>query len=347
MMEETICAPKPIPSALEGFSKPLRLGELSLRSRWAMAPMACEVHGDFRRNVAYYRARAENHVGLIITGGIVVDHPLSGYNEHPDYPRFVEAQSGRLRAITEAVHGAGGAVSAQVWHLGTQVPGGLGAAARSKDGKPFAREAEPERLPELIEAYAAGARMAKDAGFDAVELHGAHGYLLDGYLRRWGTWSGAGSPASRFAVDVIRAVRAAVGPRFPIGLRFSQWNVDDYGARYLHSTGEMERFLAPLVEAGIDLFHASTRRFWLPAFEGSPLTFAGWTRRISGKPVIAVGGFGSRHEGGPDVEETYRLADRLLADGECDLMAVGRGLLHDHGYCEKARAGRLDEMKIP
>jgi 2,4-dienoyl-CoA reductase-like NADH-dependent reductase (Old Yellow Enzyme family) len=332
---------------LASFSRPVQVAGLSLRSRWVMAPMASKPHGNHQVNRDYYLDRALKLVGLIITGGIVVDHPLSGYNEHPDYPRFCEAHQERLTKIISAVHGAGGCIAAQVWHLGGQVPNGLAASVRVKDGIHTASEASDAQLAELVEVFARAAAMARQVGFDAIELHGAHGYLLDGFFRRYSAHTGGISAASGFATQLIRAVREAVGADFPIGLRFSQWHVDDYEGRYLHSPGEMERFLAPLLDAGIDLFHASTRRFWLPAFDGSPLTFAGWTRKISGKPVIAVGGFGSDHVGGPDAMETFRMAARLLEAGELDLMALGRALLHDPAYCEKARLGQLDQMKVP
>ena len=96
---------------------------------------------------------------------------------------------------------------------------------------------------------------------------------------------------TRFAADVVRAVRDAVGAEFPILLRFSQWKQQDFAAKLAQNPAELERFLQPLVTAGVDMFHCSTRRFWEPEFPetGSDLNLAGWTKKLSGKPTITVG----------------------------------------------------------
>jgi 2,4-dienoyl-CoA reductase-like NADH-dependent reductase (Old Yellow Enzyme family) len=96
----------------------------------------------------------------------------------------------------------------------------------------------------------------------------------------------------RLPAEIAAAVRAAVGPEFPVDFRFSQWKGNDFDARIAESPKELEAFLTPLVEAGVSMFHASTRRYWMPAFDGSARTLAGWTKHLSGRPVIGIGSVG-------------------------------------------------------
>ena len=97
---------------------------------------------------------------------------------------------------------------------------------------------------------------------------------------------------TQFAVEIVEACRREVGPDFPIIFRFSQWKMNDFKAKLAKTPDELERFLQPLVNAGVDIFHCSTRRFWEAEFDGSDLNLAGWTKKLSGKPVISVGSVG-------------------------------------------------------
>src|SRR5690606_31751349 len=137
----------------------------------------------------------------------------------------------------------------------------------------------------VVAAFAQAAADARALGFDAVEVHGAHGYLIDQFFwegtnRRDDAYGGSIANRTRFAAEIIAAIRARVGADLPIILRFSQWKLQDYHARLVNSPTELEQFLTPLAEAGVDLFHCSTRRFWEPEFAGSDLTLAGWTRKL-------------------------------------------------------------------
>jgi len=208
----------------------------------------------------------------------------------------------------------------------------------------------------LIEAYGRAAADAWRLGFDGVELHAAHGYLIDQFF-----WSGTNKRAdryggdihdrTRFAVEIINACRRQTAPAFPIALRFSQWKIPVYDARLATSPQELGEFLEPMVEAGVDLFHCSTRRFWQPEFDGSPLNLAGWTKKLSGRPVITVGSVGldndfiaglfSRENAAP--EGLDRLV-QMVDSGEVDLVAIGRALLVDPAWAEKLRDGRISEL---
>jgi 2,4-dienoyl-CoA reductase-like NADH-dependent reductase (Old Yellow Enzyme family) len=193
-------------------------------------------------------------------------------------------------------------------------------------------------------------------GFDGIELHGAHGYLIDQFFwegtnRRIDRWGGDLVGRTRFGVEVVKACRKRTAPDFPISLRISQWKSTDYNARLAASPEELARFLAPLVDAGVDVFHCSTRRFWEPEFEGSELNLAGWTKKLTGRPVITVGSVGLDAEFMSSLREGRGAAvaglDKLLAmvaREEVDLVAVGRALLVDPAWAAKVRDGRVAEL---
>jgi 2,4-dienoyl-CoA reductase-like NADH-dependent reductase (Old Yellow Enzyme family) len=131
-----------------------------------------------------------------------------------------------------------------------------------------------------------------------VELHGAHGYLIDQFFwdgtnQRTDRYGGATLvQRSQFAAEILRAVRAAVGADYPVIIRLSQWKSQDFTVQLAKTPQEMEAWLRPLADAGADLFHCSQRRFWEPEFEGCDLNFAGWAKKLIGKPTITVGSVG-------------------------------------------------------
>jgi len=213
-------------------------------------------------------------------------------------------------------------------------------------------------IADVIDAFAKGARAAQQIGFDAVEFHGAHGYLIDQFFwagtnTREDTWGGDLRRRGNFAAEIIKAARAAVGPSFPLVLRVSQWKQQDFTQRLAHSPQEWEQFLSPLVEAGVDIFHCSTRRYHEPEFEGSNLNLAGWTKRLTGKPTITVGGVGLSSGsdfiaslGGrvADVANIDDLLDRLSQD-EFDLVAIGRALVANPDWPAQLRKGTSGKLK--
>ena len=155
----------------------------------------------------------------------------------------------------------------------------------------------------------------------------------------------------RFAVEIIKAIRAATSKDFPIVLRYSQWKQQDYTARLAHTPQELEQFLQPLSEAGVDIFHCSQRRYWENEFDGSELNLAGWTKKITGKPTITVGSvglnddfFGAFKGEDSNTRSVDDLLERLGA-GEFDLVAVGRALLQDPSWANKIKEGRTDELE--
>lgn len=344
--------------------QPFTLGALELPNRVVMAPMTrtfCPGGVPHAGVVEYYRRRAAANVGLIITEGTTVDHKAA--NGYPNVPRFhgEDALAG-WQQVVDAVHAEGGRIVPQLWHVGmvrrlgcepdASVPG-YGPSEKTKDGQVLVQGMSEADIREVIDAFAQAARNAKAIGMDGVEIHGAHGYLIDQFFwevsnRRTDAYGGDLAGRSRFAIELIQAVRAAVGPDFPIIFRFSQWKQQDYSARLVDTPQALAAFLEPLSAAGVDIFHCSTRRFWEPEFEGSELNLAGWTRALTGKPTITVGSVGLDGEFLQFMVDTDKVAKpaslegllRRLGDEEFDLVAVGRALLVDAEWALKVREGR-------
>lgn len=356
-------------TSVDALFSPFSMGKLQLSNRVVMAPMTRSfspggVPGD--PVVDYYRRRAEADVGLIITEGTTVDHKAA--NGYPNVPRFhgEDALAG-WRRVVDAVHAAGGKIAPQLWHvgsvrrLGTEPDGtvpGYGPMEKIKDGKLIVQGMTQANIDDVVDAFARAARDAQAIGMDAVEIHGAHGYLIDQFFwegsnQRSDGYGGSLTNRSRLAIEIIRAVRRAVGPDFPVIFRFSQWKQQDYSARLVQSPEQLASFLTPLSDAGVDIFHCSTRRFWEPEFSGSDLNLAGWTRKLTGKPTITVGSVGlSGSEFTTFFGNTDEVAKPASIEGllerlnarEFDLVAVGRALLVDAQWSRKVRESRQQEI---
>jgi len=353
---------------VQALFAPFRLGSLELPTRVVMAPMTRSFSPGGVPNakvVEYYRRRAAAGVGLIVTEGTTVGHKAA--NGYPNVPRFYgeDALAG-WKQVVDAVHAEGGKIVPQLWHVGNvrrlgtepdvSVPG-YGPMEKVKDGEVVVHGMTQADIDEVIGAFAQAARDAKAIGMDGVEIHGAHGYLIDQFFwegsnQRTDSYGGDLAARSRFAIELIQAVRAAVGPDFPIILRFSQWKQQDYTARLVQTPEELGAFLKPLAEAGVDIFHCSTRRFWEPEFEGSDLNLAGWTRKLTGKPTITVGSVGLDGEFLQFMVKTDKVAEpasienllERLNKEEFDLVAVGRALLVDPDWALKVREGREQDI---
>ena len=349
-----------------GFS----LKSLHLKNRLVMAPMTREfspggVPGP--EVAAYYRRRAEGQVGLILSEGTVIERPAA--SNTPNVPHFYGEQAlAGWQHVIDDVHAAGGQMGPQIWHMGLigehasgqhsgyrteqqEGPSGL-----LKPGtKGLGRAMTEADIADTIAAFGQAAADAKRLGFDCLELHGAHGYLIDQFFwpgtnERTDHWGGATLPErSRFAAEVVREVRRRVGPDFAVILRLSQWKQQDYTVKLAATPQEMEAWLTPLADAGVDIFHCSQRRFWEPEFEGSDLNFAGWAKKLTGQATITVGSIGlngdfmgafrGQSSEAASIDELLRRLDRQ----EFDLVAVGRPLLADPNWVEKIREGQAVE----
>jgi 2,4-dienoyl-CoA reductase-like NADH-dependent reductase (Old Yellow Enzyme family) len=361
--------------------QPLRIRNLTVPNRIVMAPMTRSFSpgGIPGENVAaYYRRRAEGETGLIITEGVGIDHPAAlgeaGLGEKDIPQMHGEAALDGWGEVVKQVHAAGGIIFPQLWHQGVMRiagtgphpqaascrPSGIwGPAGRLTALNPIQVEAllpptpamSESDIADVISAYGRSAGYAKQLGFDGIAIHGAHGYLIDTFL--WGecnqredSWGGDLTRRSRFAAEVVKAIRAAVGEELPIVFRFSQWKQQDFRARLASTPQELEAVLGPVSDAGVDVFDASVRYFNRPEFEGSTLNLAGWARRLTGKLSMAVGGIGldkgyydSKRAGGSQAVHDFQpLMDRFNRS-EFDLVEVGRSLLNDPQWTRKLRRG--------
>ncbi len=371
-MQEMACLEKPDPMVAPLF-EPVALGALELRNRMVMAPMtrAFSPGGVPGANVAdYYRRRAEGGVGLIITEGTWVGHPSASNDANvPDF-YGVEALSG-WGEVCRQVHDAGAKIVPQFWHVGAAAKSEvaeiyddqvvdeterLGPSGLVKAGVPGGRPMVESEIEAIIEAYAEAAHNAFEIGFDGVEIHGAHGYLVDQFFwhetnARSDDFGGDVTARTRFAAEIVRRIRSRTAPDFPIILRFSQWKMQDYAARPWSSPDELAAFLRPLVTAGVDIFHCSQRRYWEPEFPGSDLNLAGWTRKLSGKPTITVGSVSLSAEMIATLMDGETANPRSLADlverlgrQEFDLVAIGRALITNPDWPKMVASGRAENL---
>lgn len=353
--------------SVDPLFRPWDFKGLNLANRIVMAPMTRskspgQVPGP--EVAAYYRRRVEGGTGLIITEGTTVDHPVASNDVNIPAFHGKAALDGWAHVVAE-VHAAGGKIMPQIWHTGTMRRQGegpnpdlpsAGPSGLSKPGKKVGEPMTEADIEAAIDAFGRAAADAKRVGFDGVEIHGAHGYLIDTFFwdgtnARDDAFGGDMVKRTRFAADVVRACRAATGPDFPVVLRFSQWKQQDFSARMALTPGELEAFLAPLAEAGVDIFHCSNRRFWEPEFEGSDMNLAGWTKKITGKPTITVGSVGLNEDfiaafkGVPAGVADFGNLVTMFERGDFDLVGVGRALLVDPEWSNKIRDGRLSELK--
>lgn len=344
--------------------QPFQYKSLHTKNRIVMAPMTRQFSpGGVPTDevAAYYRRRAEGGVGLILSEGTVINRAAS--SNSPNVPRFhsPEPLSGWKKVI-DGVHEAGGAMAPQIWHMGIVSPHASGWLPSTPFEGPsgFLRPGEvggiamtDEDIQDAVRAFAESARNAKELGFDALELHGAHTYLIDQFFwektnLRTDRYGGATlAERSRFASEVVRAVRAAVGEDFTVILRVSQWKQQEFAYKLANSPQEIDAWLTPLAEAGVDIFHCSQRRFWEPEFEGSDLNFAGWAKKVTGKPTITVGSVGLDAEFTGRQNATVTPLDELkrrLERGDFDLVAVGRAILADPSWAAKIGGQREAEL---
>jgi 2,4-dienoyl-CoA reductase-like NADH-dependent reductase (Old Yellow Enzyme family) len=350
----------------EVLFRPFDHPKLQLKNRIAMAPMTRRfspdgIPDDKVRD--YYRTRAEGDVGLIITEGTTVPHKAA--SSDVQMPCFHDAALEGWQKVVEAVHEAGGKIAPQLWHLGARRLPGQGpypdypTASPSGCEFPGKEVGEPlstTEINELIGAFTHSAIAAVGLGFDAIELHGAHGYLIDDFFwegtnQRDDKYGGSLVKRTRFAVEILESIRAEIGDEFPLILRFSQWKGQDFTARLAQSLEQLEEFVSPLSAAGVDIFHCSTRRFWEPEFAGSDLNLAGWVKKITGKPTISVGSvslseefIATYSEAKAEVAGIDKLITRMEAD-EFDLIAVGRALIANPAWPKLVRNGDMDAIK--
>lgn len=354
---------------MKSLFSPFHLNTLTLKNRTVMAPMtrSRSPNGVPTDDVAeYYRRRAAGGTGLIITEATCIGHKAaSGY---PNVPFIAgKAALAGWKKVIDAVHAEGGKIASQLWHVGgARRPGvepggelpGYSPSGMFIPGKITGHAMTLDDIEATIAAFVQAAIDAKSIGFDAVEIHGAHGYLIDQFFwtqtnKRNDKYGGNLNNRLRFACEIISQIKTAVGANFPVIFRFSQWKQQNYDAQLFTTPEELADFLTPLSDAGVDIFHSSQRRFWENAFDGSDLSLAGWTKKITGKPVITVGSVSLSAEFLPakgdvnfadgNITEIDQLIERFEAD-EFDLVAVGRAMIANADWAHNVEHNQIDQL---
>lgn len=340
---------------LSTLLSPFTINNLTLRNRLVLAPMSYykNPQGIPTQAFADFHQQRANNIGLSVTGATGIDRPAA--NNHPQLANINNASKAAWANVVQQVHATQSPIALQLWHAGglfnvdpnwqpgaLETPSGLNAPG-DKVGEPMTEA----QIADCIDAFARAAALAVELGFDMLELHAAHGFLIDQFfwaatnLRndRWGGRTLA--DRSAFGLEVVRAIRAATGKNIPLSLRVSQWKEQDYGVKMATNPSELEQWLTPFKDAGIDIFHCSQRRFWEPEFSDSDLNFAGWVKKVTGSPTITVGSVGLSNDvmsffhGEPAQHQPLDELLRRLDRGDFDLVAVGRALLTDPQWAAK------------
>lgn len=344
--------------------EPYKIKNTLLKNRIAMAPMTRnQSPGGIPTNdvVSYYKRRAEAEVGLIITEGVEVSHKAS--SAYPNVPRLdsKKARDGWKRVVG-GIKEHNGAVIAQLWHCGgfrklgmapnPEVPGHT-ASGLVRPGKRVAHAMSSDDIKETIDAFASDAKHCEEIGFDGVEIHGAHGYLIDNFFwngtnERKDLYGGSIEKRSQLAANIVKAIRSNVSDNFIVGLRFSQWKQQDYEAKLATSSEELLKVIKQPADAGLDYLHSSMRRFWESEFKGSDENLAFWTKKLTGLPTISVGSVGLDSDfidmSAPASPRNIDKAISDISNKKYDMVAVGRALLADHEWVIKMREGRIKDI---
>jgi len=317
-----------------------RIGTLTLKNRIAVAPMtrisATEDGRATEDMVRYYARFARGGYGLVITEGAYPDLRYSqGYLYQPGIAN--DAQVEAWRRVVDAVHAEGAKIFVQLmhagalsqgnhWEKGSVAPSGVQPVGeqlgfyRGEGAYPMPRAIEADEIRQLIADFAAAAVRAKAAGFDGVEIHGANGYILDQFLtsytnQRQDQYGGATENRVRLLVDVSEAVRRAVGPDYPVGIRISQGKVNDFQHKWANGEEDARTIFGALGRAGLDFIHVTEHDATEPAFGSGP-TLAELAKRHGGLPVIANGKLGDHDKAAAFVET-----------GHADVITLGKAAL--------------------
>ncbi|MBN1613332.1 MAG: FAD-dependent oxidoreductase [Deltaproteobacteria bacterium] len=340
---------------LKHLFSPIKIKSMELKNRIVMPPM-----GTFMANadgsasdrlIDYHEARAKGGAALL-TVEVTAVHPSCafGMGEIGVAALYDDKFVPGWKRFTEHIHAAGAKTSIQLWHPGRQMP------PLGPDKPPWAPSPLPcpmvlapphvmtaSEIEEMIESFAQAAFRAKEAGFDAVEIHGAHGYLIAQFMsaysnRRTDRYGGDLGSRMRFALEVLQASRAKVGPAFPIVFRLS---ADERVPGGIHL--EESLAMAPLlVAAGADCLSVSTGVYATGQYTVAPVyapkglnvQAAQQIKKAVNVPVIAVGKLNDP-----------LMAEEVIASGKADLVAIGRGLYADPELPNKAAAGQFEDIR--
>jgi len=324
---------------------PLDLGFTTLKNRVLMGSMHTgleELPDGPERMAAFYAERAAAGVALIVTGGIAPNEKGVVYRGGSTLSRRDQVDHHRI--VTDAVHQAGGKIALQILHAGrySYQPQPVAPSALQAPINPFTPTALSEaEIEQTIADFAHCALLAQQAGYDGVEVMGSEGYLINQFLvartnQREDTWGGSFSNRMRFAVEIVRAVRQAVGREFILIYRLSMLDLVEDGS----SWQEIEQLALAIEQAGATLINTGIG--WHEARIPTIATmvpragFSWVTRKLMGKVRIPL--ITTNRINDPAV------AEQVLADGCADMVSMARPFLADAAFVQKAAEGRADEI---
>ena len=329
------------------------LGPLEVKNRLLMAPMgtrmASEIGAVTQKLIDYYVERAKGGVGTILTDAAVVDYPL-GATGATNLTIHDNAYIGGHNELVEAVHAQGAKIICQMKHAGreTRLPSLLKTQPVAPSAIPckffdvIPRELSTGEVEEIVKKFVEAAMRAKTAGYDGVELHGAHGYLIAQFMslssnKRTDKYGGSLQNRMNFPLEIVRGIKKSLGKNFPLLFRFSADEFIEEG-RTLEESKQLAQMLE---EAGVHVLHVSAGVYDSMPMMIEPMSYEeGWKiylaeeiKKVVKIPVIGVG-----------VIRTPAIAERILKEGRVDFLALGRALLADPYWPNKAKEGRAEEI---
>jgi 2,4-dienoyl-CoA reductase-like NADH-dependent reductase (Old Yellow Enzyme family) len=340
---------------------PIAIGRVDLKNRIALAPMtrvSATAEGlPTERIASYYGVYADGGFGLLITEGLYIDEQASqGYLYQPGIATPAHAEA--WKPVVNRVHAAGAKIFAQLMHGGSQSQGNIHSSAtlapsavrpkgeqlpmyRGSGPYPMPEAMTAEQIREVRRAFVTSARLARDAGFDGVEIHGANGYLVDEFLTdylnsRIDQYGGSVANRVRFAAEISRDVAAAVGSDIATGIRISQGKVSDNYHRWAGGEEDAAVIFSALAHTGIDYIHTTEYRALAPAFDGGLKTLAELAKQHSGLTVIANG----------HLDDPYDAAS-VIESGAADVIALAKPALANRNWPHLVRTGQTLAGDLP
>lgn len=339
-------------SKYDTLFSPITIGGVKLRTRTLQSGMVSNFSNEdglvSDRLIAYHVERAKNYVGLQIVGASYIDKQAHAYAYQTAIDRD-ECIPG-LTKLTDAVHEAGGNIGIQIWHGGSSADprfSGMELVSCSPIPTPYGlvpHELTIDEIKAVVVKFADAAERAKKSGFDLIEIHGTHSYLIDQFYcpasnLRTDEYGGSLENRMRFAIEVTRAIRDRVGDDYPISFRITG---DDFAGEAGNTVADACVLANRLVdEAGVQLINVSGAGLYAVARSDAPeALFADMAavikESLNGKALVSVANRIKRPE----------VAEQVLAEGKSDLITMGRALICDPEILTKAKEGREEDIRV-